>query len=137
MRGLVRRVSTGERGFTLIELLVVVAILGIIAAVVVLNIGGFLGRGAEEAANTEAHQVQTAVIAYMTETSATTWGGTVGPTDAGAADHPAEFLLNPARLQAIYTVEDGVLASAIKIDDSRWGDLVFAEGSWGEPPPAG
>ena len=34
MKGLIRRVGSGERGFTLIELLVVIAILGIIAAVV-------------------------------------------------------------------------------------------------------
>ena len=35
-----------QKGFTLIELLVVIAILGIIAAMVALNVGSFFGRAA-------------------------------------------------------------------------------------------
>ena len=65
LKKMIGKVGRSEGGFTLIELLVVIAILGIIAAVVILNIAEFMGSGAEEAANTEAHQVQTAVIAYM------------------------------------------------------------------------
>jgi prepilin-type N-terminal cleavage/methylation domain-containing protein len=61
---------SNEKGFTLIELLVVVAILGVLAAVVALNVGGFIGRGHDEAACTERHNVQTAVLAYMAENSA-------------------------------------------------------------------
>ena len=57
----------GEKGFTLIELLVVIAILGVIAAVVALNIAGFFGRGTLQAANTELHQAQTAIIAAMAD----------------------------------------------------------------------
>jgi prepilin-type N-terminal cleavage/methylation domain-containing protein len=54
----------GEKGFTLIELLVVVGILGILAGVVTLNLGGFIGTGQSQAAATERHNVQTAVTAY-------------------------------------------------------------------------
>jgi len=57
----------GEKGFTLIELLIVVAILGVLAAVVIPNVGRFIGRGEEEAAETELSNIQTAVIAMMTD----------------------------------------------------------------------
>ena len=57
----------GQKGFTLIELLVVIAILGVIAAVVALNIAGFFGRGTLQAAKTEVHQAQTAIITMMAD----------------------------------------------------------------------
>jgi len=57
----------GEKGFTLIELLIVVAILGVLAAVVIPNVGRFIGRGEQEARDTELSNVQTAVIAMMTD----------------------------------------------------------------------
>jgi general secretion pathway protein G len=63
------RKGAGEKGFTLIELLVVVGILGILAGVVTLNLGGFIGTGQAQAASTELHNVQTAVTAFQAANS--------------------------------------------------------------------
>ena len=62
----------GEKGFTLIELLIVVAILGVLAAVVIPNVGRFIGRGETEAAATEKTNVQTAVVAMMVDNQLST-----------------------------------------------------------------
>ncbi|MCK9356169.1 MAG: type II secretion system GspH family protein [Dehalococcoidia bacterium] len=130
MKGLISKVMKGERGFTLIELLVVVAILGIIAAVVVLNIGSFIGSGAEESANTEAHQVQTAVIAYMTAEGLTTFTEAVGPATTTG---PEQYLLNQARLQATYTITDGSISAASPTSGGKWDTCTFSLGAWSCP----
>jgi len=57
----------GEKGFTLIELLIVVAILGVLAAVVIPNVGRFIGRGQEESEEAEIANVQSAVLALMVD----------------------------------------------------------------------
>jgi prepilin-type N-terminal cleavage/methylation domain-containing protein len=85
MKKFARKVSHlirhGEKGFTLIELLVVIGILGVLGAVVALNVGSFIGSGQDEAACAELHNVQTAVLAYMAENA----GAVPADIDACAA----------------------------------------------------
>ncbi len=57
----------GEKGFTLIELLIVVAILGVLAAVVIPNVGRFIGAGESEAKETELSTIQASVHAMMVD----------------------------------------------------------------------
>lgn len=119
----------GEKGFTLIELLVVIAILGVIAAVVALNVGSFFGRGTVQAANTELHQVQTAVIACMAECEAGTlassgwWAGGNGTvaancTRANGSNDAAFYVYGP--LRAAYNIDSTgrILAGSLNNEGS-------------------
>jgi prepilin-type N-terminal cleavage/methylation domain-containing protein len=80
MKRFTRKFRYGEAGFTLIELLVVVAILGVLAAVAVPNVGKFIGRGKTESRETELHNIQTGVMAMLAD------GATGELSDQGTAD---------------------------------------------------
>ncbi len=70
-------------GFTLVELLVVISILGVLAAVVVLNVVGFITSGRVEAKAVELKQVHTAAGCYIVEGNSIVSTETVGPGDMG------------------------------------------------------
>ena len=82
-----------EKGFTLIELLIVVAILGILAAVIIPNVGRFLGRGQEEARRAEFHDLSVAVTALMVENNLAgipnPYAGPDAPCNTGTQDMTA------------------------------------------------
>ena len=82
------RRKRGQRGFTLIELLIVVAILGVLAAVVIPNVGRFLGTGESAAKDTELHNIQSAAVAMMTDANTST---IVGLVEASATGDMTKF----------------------------------------------
>ncbi|MBA7511339.1 hypothetical protein ES705_03330 [subsurface metagenome] len=149
MKRFLKSFRYGEKGFTLIELLVVIAILGVISAIVIPNVGRFIGKGTVEAANTEAHNVQTAVLAYMADNNLSTiaGGGSVGPVidipptiPLPEGDTSVKSFLT-GNLQAVYTINVyGEIESAIAETDGKWADLDYGgvgfEGQgWHEPEP--
>ena len=130
-----KMIHRGQKGFTLIELLVVIAILGVIAAVVALNVGNFFGRGTLQAANTELHQAQTAIIAVMADgetglltlpsgNSSDFWSGEYGTVQVTVGNDTfdaSEYIYGPFR--ATYEVNGyGEILSGTCNDTGQWGN---------------
>ncbi len=93
MAKLTKKVRKGEGGFTLIEILIVLLILTILVAVVVFNVGGFIGQGTEEIAKMQCNLLQTAIVAAMAqESAANVAAGDIGE-DGTSITNPAVWEL--------------------------------------------
>lgn len=60
-------IANREQGFTLVEILIVLGLLGVMLAVVVPNLTGFLGRGQIEAWRQDRNVLQLAADGYYTD----------------------------------------------------------------------
>ncbi|MFC2068586.1 type II secretion system protein [Chloroflexota bacterium] len=78
----------GAPGFTLVELLIVLTLLGVLAAVVILNIGGIMARGGEQGYGTDRKAIQSAMVLFFfdghacdTEPPGDAWDSSKTPLD--------------------------------------------------------
>ena len=69
LKKMASRITGGQKGFTLIEMIVVVGIIAVLAAVIVPNIGKFIGSGEQGAKDAEFESVQTAMNAMMADSA--------------------------------------------------------------------
>lgn len=81
-----KRFKRGEKGFTLVELLIVIAILGVLAAVVIPNVIGLMGRGGAQAYETDEEVIQLATSTFFSDVHS-------GWNDVGGTD-PADYTDN-------------------------------------------
>jgi type IV pilus assembly protein PilA len=121
MKMFTKRMHRGEKGFTLIELLIVVAILGIIAAVVIPNIAGFMITGQLSAANTEAEQVKTAAMGYF---------GDNGAYPATSAALQPTYLTGAPK--AIYTIDTYGWLMDVSVSNNWTVGITFSPGTTGQ-----
>ncbi len=123
-----RMPKRGQKGFTLIELLIVVAILGVLAAIVIPNVGRFIGRGESEAGETEYANIQSAVQAMMTDNRISTL---TTPVDTTRTNNMGAFPDTTAAASKGYDVLGNAYTAADKLGFTLYQHDRIADGATG------
>jgi len=130
LKKLMKSFRVGEKGFTLVEMLIVIAILGVLSAVAVPNIGKFIDTGKNKAYETEKHSVEMAAMALIVDSIS----GEIDEISATATSDLSEF--TSETLDGTRTVADYMTGLTGTSVSSRCTYTITHEGVVVQTPPA-